>query len=322
MTNDHDTTIKQRLAAIDIGSNTIHLVVADTDGQTLVPIADELDITRIGEGMGQTGNIAVAKFHDAARVVADYIARARHLGATQIVLIATEAVRIAGNAAAFIAHLEAVTGQPLVVLSGEEEAALTFWGATLGRELHRPLAVADLGGGSLEVIFNAGEHIIWRRSLPLGSGSLRDRFLPTDPPTAAHLQHLDAYLHDTFAALPRPDEPRAVIAVGGTATTLQDIASRLLKRTHDAILTMDLLDQAAHLLAGRSSTAVERELGIVWARALLLPAGIAVLRALLAWLGASQLEVSTHGVREGAILALARYGRDWLRAAAAADKTK
>jgi exopolyphosphatase/guanosine-5'-triphosphate,3'-diphosphate pyrophosphatase len=311
---------QQRLAAIDIGSTTIHLVVADTDGQTLIPIADELDITRIGSDVGQTGMIAAAKFDEAAHVVAGYVAHARQLSAAQTLLIATEAVRVARNACAFAGHVAHVAGQSIVVLSGEEEAALTFWGATAGHDLSRPLVIADLGGGSLEVILNTGNQIAWRRSLPLGAGSLRDRFLPTDPPAEADIQQLRAYLHKAFAALPHPDSPRDTIAVGGTATTLQDLANRVLKGTPAATLTQELLRQSALLLAGRPSAIVERDFGIAPARAQLLPAGVEVLQALLRWLDTEQLEVSTRGVREGAILAYARYGPNWQHAARVAGE--
>jgi len=307
----------RRFAAIDIGSNTIHLVVADTDGQQLTPLAGELDITRIGQGVTRTGMIAPAKFADAARVVAGYVARARSLGAAQILLIATEAVRVARNAGAFVACLEAAAGCSVVVLSGEEEAALTFWGATSGTDLGRPLAVVDLGGGSVEVILNAAERIQWRRSLPLGSGRLQDQFFSADPPTDADIGALRRHLWDVFSALSRPDGPREAIAVGGTATTLLDLAGRVLG-AEGTMLTTGLLDRVAQLLAGRSSTMVERELGVAQARALVLPAGIEVLRALLPWLGAEQFVVSTRGVREGAILAYMRHGADWLQAARAA----
>ncbi|HEX5440367.1 MAG TPA: hypothetical protein VFW76_05750, partial [Ktedonobacterales bacterium] len=177
-------------AAVDVGSNTIHLVVAHPteDGGDLLTLADELDLTRLGEDVSATGAIGPERTARAISILREYAAKARSLGAREMLAIATESVRAAANSDDFLARVRAETGITLQVITGEQEAALTYWGATSGLPAaNERRAVLDLGGGSMEVVIGEGSRIQWRSSLPLGSGAMHARYAPSDPPRAAEL---------------------------------------------------------------------------------------------------------------------------------------
>ena len=183
------------IAAIDVGSNTIHLVVARPRphaGEGLEVLVDELEFVRLGAGVGTTGRIAPERAERgmaALRRLRDLAAQA---GASIILGAATEVMRLATNGPEFLARAKAELGLDISIISGEQEAALTFWGANSGRQLapEQPVAVADLGGGSIELVLGSGQRLDWRRSLPLGSGTLHDRFFHIDPPAPGEMEAL------------------------------------------------------------------------------------------------------------------------------------
>src|SRR6185437_4282818 len=218
----------QPVAAIDVGSNTIHLVVAIphlSDGSALAVLVDELEFVRLGAGVSATGRIAPERAERGLAALRRLRDLATTAGAQTILCAATEVMRLASNGAEFLASAQAELGLEIPVISGEQEASLTFWGAISDRNLssEQPVAVADLGGGSIELVLGHGRRLNWRRSLPLGSGGLHDRFVRSDPPTLDELQSLrreaDAILGAQALPVSAPDT-HLLIACGGTATTL------------------------------------------------------------------------------------------------------
>jgi exopolyphosphatase/guanosine-5'-triphosphate,3'-diphosphate pyrophosphatase len=333
------------LAAVDVGSNTIHLVVAHPteDGGDLITLADELDLTRLGEDVSAIGAIGPERTARAISILRDYAAKARSLGARELLAIATESVRAAANADDFLARVRSDTGIVLQVITGEQEAALTYWGATSGLPVTTERrAVLDLGGGSMEVVIGEGSRIQWRRSLPLGSGAMHARYAPSDPPRASELDQVRAETRTQLAALHVPLPVTQVIACGGTATTLTMLAARALhipvpedlaagegapppETLHApnadglrlGLLTREQLEALALLLVATPAAQLTEQYGIPLARAEILGAGEAVLRAAVEHLGASALSISRRGVREGAILARLHAGDAWLDTATA-----
>jgi len=322
------------LAAIDVGSNTIHLVVArlTPDGRGLRTVADELDLTRLGEDVSATGAIGDERQARAVAVIREQVALAHAKGATTILGIATEGVRAAGNAQAFLEHIQTETGLALTLISGDQEAALTYWGASSGlppSDKHR--AVVDLGGGSLEIVIGSGAVIRWRISVPLGSGAMRSTYAPADPPVAAELAAVRAVVMETLRPLDLPLPVASALACGGTATTLLTLAAHALgvPPTTDTAgeangdeewdsqnnLTRERLETLIELLRRHSSTEIGARYGIDPARARLLGAGATVLLGAMDRLGMDTLRVSQRGVREGALLAYAHAGDRWLEAA-------
>ncbi|HKT36775.1 MAG TPA: hypothetical protein VJR48_00275 [Ktedonobacterales bacterium] len=334
------------LAAVDVGSNTIHLVVAHPteDGGDLITLADELDLTRLGEDVSATGAIGPERTARAITILREYAEEAKSLGAQELLAIATEGVRAAANADDFLARVREQIGVTLQVITGEQEAALTYWGATSGLPVtdEQRRAVLDLGGGSMEVVIGEGSRIQWRSSLPLGSGAMHARYAPSDPPRAAELDEVRAETRTQLATLHVPLPVAQVIACGGTATTLTMLAARALHipepedlaageeapppETLQApnadgmrlgLLTREQLEALASLLVAKPAAQLTELYDIPPARAEILGAGEAVLRAAVEHLGADALSISRRGVREGAILARLHAGDAWLDAAIA-----
>nr|BBH94824.1 hypothetical protein KTA_30230 [Thermogemmatispora argillosa] len=306
-------------AAIDIGSNTIHLVVARCWPDHLDILADELDLTRLGESVNVSGAISEEKTQQALLVIAHYVALARRLGAETILLIATEAIRRASNRENFLQRIEQQTSLPVALISGEAEAVLTFYGATyeLYSGGHAPLdlGVVDLGGGSTELVTAHDGQITWRISLPIGSGWLLDRYLPSDPPTHQERAGARAFLQDYLRNLAIPFYPPVLVATGGSANSLWLLAERAFGLTAaqtQRSLSADELAQCEGLLAALSASEIAERYGQPYKRARILPAGVLILRAVLARLGLDQLLISPHGIREGALLAYERHGPAWL----------
>jgi exopolyphosphatase/guanosine-5'-triphosphate,3'-diphosphate pyrophosphatase len=329
------------LAAVDVGSNTIHLVVArpTDDGHDLITLADELDLTRLGADVSATGVIGPERAARAIVVLRAQAARAKSLGAQELLAIATEGVRAAANADDFLEQVREETGITLRVVTGDQEAALTYWGATCGlpTTADERRAVLDLGGGSMEVVIGEGSRIHWRTSLPLGSGVMHDRYAPSDPPQATELEQVRQATAAQLATLGVPLPVARVIACGGTATTLAALAAQALHIPEPAelaageeasplpnadgmrlgLLTQDHLEALAALFCATPAAQLTERYSVPDARAQLLGAGEAVLSAAAEHLGVGALAISRRGVREGAILARLHAGDGWLDAATA-----
>jgi exopolyphosphatase / guanosine-5'-triphosphate,3'-diphosphate pyrophosphatase len=226
-----------RVAAIDQGTNSIRLLVVDGAGTEL---ARDMVITRLGEGVDRTGRLDPEALTRTVEVLAAYCRRARALGAGRIRVAATSAVRDADNREVFEAAVLEHAGSPLEVITGEEEAALSYLGATRGLEpADGPFLVQDIGGGSTEFVTGVGpdvaEHAV---STQMGSARLTERHIEHDPPTQDELAALFASVDGVLAQVER-DVPltstRTFVAVAGTATTLQAINLGLGRYDPDAI---------------------------------------------------------------------------------------
>ena len=323
------------LAAIDAGSNTIHLVVAEpsADGRALRTLDDELELVRLGADVSATGAIGEERAERAVAAIRAQTERAHLLGATVVLGIATEGVRAAANAQDFLRRVEAETGVRLELVTGDQEAALTYWGVVSGGDVSDGRrAVLDLGGGSLELVVGSGDAIEWRVSLPLGSGSIHDRYAPADPPSASELQSAKDVVAGVLAPLDLPLPVGEALACGGTATTLAGLAARALaganatvadagngNGTNGAVqsLSRAQLNALLALLKSQAAAEIARRYQVDEARARLLGAGEVVLLAAMERLGVDILRVSRRGIREGALLAYLHAGDHWPDAATA-----
>lgn len=311
------------IAAIDVGSNTIHLVVAIPhlgDGSTLLEVlTDELEFVRLGAGVGSTGRIAPERAERGMAAIQRFRDLARTAGTSTILGAATEVMRLATNGPEFLGRIRDELGLEIPVISGEQEAALTFWGAISNRTLAegQPVAVADLGGGSTELVLGRGQRLTWRRSLPLGSGGLHDRFVHSDPPALADLQALRHETDSVLGALTLPAQAdHLLIACGGTATTLLYFARNALGVPAErANLSRAEIEQAITMLSALPALEAAERYGVESQRARILGAGAVILAALMDYVKASVLEISQRGIREGMILSYALHGERWLEAA-------
>ncbi|MFN9204600.1 MAG: Ppx/GppA phosphatase family protein [Gemmatimonas sp.] len=235
MTNPALPATDVRIAAIDIGSNSVRQIIADVSPAGQIRVVDEMKaMPRLGEGLESTGALSPASIDAAVLAVQRMVTLARQLGAARIEIVATSAVRDASNSATFTAQIHAATGEPVRVLSGDEEALLCFRSALAHFELGAGRTVVmDIGGGSLELVL-AKDGLIERvASLPFGAVRLTERFL-TPIVRPRRVRALRAHVREGLKkAVPVKDWRGAqVIGSGGTFTNL---AGMVLARQHVSV---------------------------------------------------------------------------------------
>lgn len=295
-------------AAIDIGSNTTRLLVAEpVDGQ-LKKAMEQRAYTRIGRAVG---GIPAEKATEVAEVVATQVRLARELGAEAIRAVATAAIREAANGVEVAAAIGAAADVPIEILSEREEGRLSFVGATktLGHPVEGRVAVVDVGGGSTELILGevpggAGEV----RSWPVGSGTLADELIASDPPSAAEIRRVRDRVGDIFAGV-EVERPAQAVAVGGSATSL--------RRLVGAVLEYETLERSIRVLCGDPAAEVAKRFELDPERVRILATGVLLLEKLAELLG-QPLQIGKGGLREGVVLDLLNGGAGDLANAAAA----
>jgi exopolyphosphatase/guanosine-5'-triphosphate,3'-diphosphate pyrophosphatase len=288
------------LGCIDIGSNTTRLLVADGVDGALRDLTAERVFTCIRRSLDGAGCIPPEKIAETAAVVRAQAETARSLGAERVIAVATAVIRDAPNRDELQRAIEEALGAPLRVISGEEEARLSFAGATasLPDPAEGTVAVIDVGGGSTEIaVGTSGGAVEWWQSLPIGSGILADRHLRSDPPTASEVESVRQEVADAFEGLGAP-EVDAVVAVGGTATSLLGMLGTALDHA--------TLERALAMLSASPVGAVSERLELDPERVRVLPAGVLILQAAADRLG--PLQVACGGLREGVILELVGQG--------------
>ena len=283
-----------RCACVDIGSNTTRLLVAAReDGHTRTVHAERAFVAlALAATGGAAGAAVVARL---ATVVARHVAVAREHGAQAVHVVGTAALREAADRASLVAAVEAAAGLPVRILSGEEEALLTFAGAlaTLDPPPAGAVGVADVGGGSSELtVGTAAAGVTWSSSVPVGSGVLIHRHVRNDPPDAAELQAMRAAVAQAIGGLDVP-APDVALAVGGSAVSLARLAGGELD-DHG-------LERALALLCSEPAARVAARTGLPELRVRLLPAGLLLLAGASRAFGAP-LQVAPGGLREGVVL--------------------
>ncbi|MGI8845572.1 MAG: hypothetical protein ACR2HC_05265 [Thermoleophilaceae bacterium] len=287
-----------RFGCIDIGSNTTRLLVAEIRGGELEPVEARRHFTRIGAAVGIDGQIPEQKIAEVAAIAGELAERSRALGAPDVTVVATAAVRAALNRDELTAAVAERAGVPVRVVSGGDEAELSFHGACHAVEhADGALAVIDVGGGSTEIaVGTADAGVSWSTSLAIGSGLLGRRHLTGDPPSAAQIEAAHAAAAAALGGI-TPPPVRAAVAVGGTATSLHRLVGPALTRA--------ALERGLARVCERPAAQAARELGLPEERIRLLPAGIVVLCA-VADLVEVPLSVAGGGLREGVLLQRAR----------------
>jgi exopolyphosphatase/guanosine-5'-triphosphate,3'-diphosphate pyrophosphatase len=313
-----------RLAAIDLGSNTIRLLVADVDSASgLCMVHGEQVVARLGEGLADTRRLRAEAMARARAVVRDYRDRARSLGAGRVLVVATAAVRQAENGEDLVRDLAA---EPLVVvrvISGDVEARLTVLGVAWGaRAAVRPdgggdrrdgggrMAVLDIGGGSTEVVVAAGGVVLGGVSVPLGVVALAERFFAADPVDWTEYARCAAHVASRLGAeawpAVRPLRPARLVGTAGTITTLAALDLGLAAYDPGRV--------QGHRLTAPGIAALRERLGAMRlvdrarlpclepGRADLIVPGIVITEQVLAGLGMPELVVSDTGLREGILL--------------------
>jgi exopolyphosphatase / guanosine-5'-triphosphate,3'-diphosphate pyrophosphatase len=284
-------------AAIDIGSNTTRLLVAEpVDGQ-LKKAMEQRAYTRIGKALDDEGAIKPEKIDEVGDVVGTQVRLARELGAKEIRAVATAAIREATNGDAVAEAIGNAAGIPIEVLPEEEEGRLAFLGATkaLGHPADGQIGVVDVGGGSTEVILGTvADGVQSVRSWPIGSGNLADELISSDPPSAAEIRRTRDRIDDIFEGV-EFEPPAQAVAVGGSATSL--------RRLVGAVLEYETLERGIRVLCGDPAADVARRFELDPTRVRILPTGVLLLEKVSDLLG-QPLQIGKGGLREGIILDL------------------
>ena len=294
-------------ASVDLGSNSVHLLVAAIEGHALSPIVDESVFLGLGARVDEHGHLGQTARAELADVIRGYVTAARRLDASRITLVGTEPIRRAGDAARIGAEVEASSGVPLHVLTHEEEAYLTLVGVTEGRPVEQETLVVDIGGGSSEFAAVSPGGTARAAGLKVGSNRLTTTFVRTDPPTVEDVRAM-AEATDITLRGSLETTPRQVVAVGGTASNLLKVAPG---GVADRVLTRARLEAAVdNVLRARAAVTSERY-RINPKRARILPAGAAIVDALMRRYGVDRIEISEASLREGAILIADHVGIAW-----------
>jgi exopolyphosphatase / guanosine-5'-triphosphate,3'-diphosphate pyrophosphatase len=282
---------RMRVAVVDVGANTLRLLVAEADARGgFVPIREERRRTRLGEDVERWGRLTRERIERSAEVARKEVRRARKLGAARIEIVVTSPWRSAENGRELVIALEKATGQRVQPLGEEEEAELAYVGALSRTEVDsEPVAVCDVGGGSTQIAVGTRSAPSWLKSVPLGSLRLTERCLASDPPTRSELATARTEAAAAFGVL-TPPLPAVALATGGTA--------RALRRHGLSRLDEDGVARAIEELSRLSAIARAERGKVDLERARTLPAG-AIIFAELQHLLQVPLGVADGGVREG-----------------------
>jgi exopolyphosphatase/guanosine-5'-triphosphate,3'-diphosphate pyrophosphatase len=298
-------------AAVDIGSNTTRVLVAEPQDGQLRKVMEQRAYTRFDSDSKRKNKITDEKVAELADVVTTQVKLAEELGAEAFRIVATAAIRESKNADAVAAAIGEAAGRPVDVLSEEEEGRLAFIGATktLGHPVEGEIGVVDVGGGSSEIILGTiAEGVRSVRSFKIGSGSIADDFLTNDPPSAAQIRALRDHIDDFFEGV-EIDHPDQAVAVGGSATSLRTLVG--------AVLEYETLERAVRVLTGDPVADVAKKFELDPRRVHILPAGVLILEKLSELLG-QPLQIGKGGLREGIILDLLHDSANGAPAALAA----
>jgi exopolyphosphatase / guanosine-5'-triphosphate,3'-diphosphate pyrophosphatase len=306
-----------RVAVIDIGTNSARLLIAEVAGGRVTEVERRSTVTRLGRGVDLTGQLSTEAIEAACEAIADYVAIYREAGIDTVEAIATSAVRDAGNGAAFVAELRERFALSARVLDGEEEARLTYLGATSEHPPAEPTLVVDIGGGSTELIVGTGEEISFHASLQAGVVRHTERHLFSDPPITAELEVLAADVRGSIEAAiaDRDARPKACagIAVAGTPTSLAAIEMELEpydpERVHGHRLSLPSIQRMLSRLASAPLAERAEIAGLHSDRAPTIVAGVVILIETMRAFELDSIEVSEHDILYGtAIVAAANCG--------------
>jgi exopolyphosphatase / guanosine-5'-triphosphate,3'-diphosphate pyrophosphatase len=302
-----------RCAGIDVGTNTLLCLIADTDGQAVTAVEDHAEIVRLGEGLDRSGELKPEAIARSLAVLDRYVARIAELECAHVAAVGTEALRRAKNGMVFVneatSRLGRVGGR-FFVIDGEREARLS-WRAVRAAfpSLSGTRTVLDIGGGSTELLVGESE-IEGVVSLPIGSVRLTERLLHHDPPSPEEKAALARTVDEALAGAPPPRG--TVVGIAGTVTTLAAMSLGITtydaERVHGMTLSYSVLQNMTKRLGETPLADRRRTPGLDPRRADVIYAGAVILERVLARAGAEELLVSDRGIRWGLVYEAAGLG--------------
>jgi exopolyphosphatase / guanosine-5'-triphosphate,3'-diphosphate pyrophosphatase len=302
-----------RVGVVDIGTNSTRLLIADIEGAGVEEVERRTTVTNMGRGVDHTGLLCSEAVEDVCTVIGDYKARYEEMGAERIMAFATSAVRDAANGEAFIAELRERFGLGARLLTGEEEAHLTYLGATAQRPADHPTLVFDIGGGSTELVIGEGSEVGFHASLQAGTIRQSERHLTSDPADPHELENMAADIRNlierAIAAQPEGGRPVRAIAVAGTPTSLAAIDQELEPydpgRVHGYRLGMKRIQRMLSRLSSLPLAERLRVPGLHPGRAPTIVAGTVILVQVMRAFGLQEVEVSELDILQGSALSAA-----------------
>ncbi|OGQ13795.1 MAG: hypothetical protein A2026_10090 [Deltaproteobacteria bacterium RBG_19FT_COMBO_46_12] len=299
-----DPTFPKRVASIDIGTNTILLLISDVERREIHPLFEMETVVRLGEGVQKNKMLLKEAMERGIQTLTQYLKRCQAMEVQKIFAAGTSALREAKNSENFLKLVKEKLNLSIEVISEGEEAQLSFLAVAkdLG-EIKIPILVVDVGGGSTEFILGKCHQIHQWISLPIGSVRFTEQFLHSNPVQDEEMEEMEEKIREQLVHIPHPQEPFFMVAVGGTATTLASVEQSLdefiPEKIHHFVLKRDELEK--QLLLYRSKTIEERKKipGLPIARADVILAGGGILYRAMKELNCSSVLISCHGVRYG-----------------------
>jgi exopolyphosphatase/guanosine-5'-triphosphate,3'-diphosphate pyrophosphatase len=299
-----DPTSPEKVASIDVGTNTILLLIAKMEGGRIHPLYEAETVVRLGEGLQKNGILLKEAMHRAIQTLTYYLKRSQEMGVQKIFAVGTSALREAKNSKDFLKLAKEKLDLSIEVISGEEEAQLSFLAVAKDlQEREKSILVVDIGGGSTEFILGRGDQISQWISLPLGSVRLTEEFLHSDPVREEDWENMEGKTKELLVKVPYPQETASMVAVGGTATTLASVEQGLeefvAEKIHHFVLGREALRKQLFLYRFKTIEERKKIPGLPPARADVILAGGAILYLAMEELQCSSVLISCHGVRYG-----------------------
>jgi exopolyphosphatase / guanosine-5'-triphosphate,3'-diphosphate pyrophosphatase len=299
-----------RVGVVDLGTNSTRLLVADVEDGAVRELERRLTITRLGEGVDARRVLLPTAVARVRNTLTDYRRALEEHGTARTLALATSAVRDAENGAAFLGEVEWSYGFTTRLLSGHDEALLTFRGVAVGREISAETLVIDVGGGSTELILGGADDVAFHASLELGCVRLTERFFAHDPPTDAEIEACTRFVRARLAEEAQSAEcPNAAIGVAGTVTQLATLDLALDREepelVHGHRMRSERLDAEVARLSRMRVAEIRALRGVHPDRAPVLLAGAIVLVETLRHFGLREIEVSERDIMHGGALAAA-----------------
>ncbi len=302
-----------RYASIDVGTNSVLLLVAEKSPTgRLEAVVERAEITRLGRGVDRTRLLSPEAIEDTVKVLEAFTRDAHEHGAEEIVVSATSAARDASNGPLFLDEVRRRCGLTVEILSGDDEARLSFASALADFDGHGPMIVLDIGGGSTEFVYgDAKGQISFRHSFDVGSVRMTERFVRNDPPIADELAAIRQHVGATLGALPAPPPGARLVGVAGTVTTLCAVTKKIEPydsvQVQGAVLTKADVETTVARLAHLPLQLRRTVPGLQPKRADVIVAGGLILAGALEALGLLEVTVSDRGLRWG--LLADRFGK-------------
>jgi exopolyphosphatase/guanosine-5'-triphosphate,3'-diphosphate pyrophosphatase len=293
-----------RVASIDIGTNTILLLIAEVEGEKLKALFEMETVVRLGERVHKNGILLKDAMDRGFQTLTQYLERCKAMEVQKIFTVGTSPLREAKNSEVFLRLVKRKLDLPIEIISGEEEARLSFF--AVARDLNesdKSILVVDVGGGSTEFILGKGERIERWVSLPLGSVRFTEQFLHSDPIQKREWDEMEKEIRKLLPEIPHPDDFFSMVAVGGTATTLASVEQGLeafdFEKIHHFVLKKEGLRNQLSLYRSKTIDERKRIPGLLPSRADVILAGGAILYMAMEELNCPSVLVSCHGIRYG-----------------------